>query len=111
MSDYYDGYREGMAQASRETAALREQLDAMLNSVSDMKSLMMPPPPIHLTIPAARMPMSEEEAIELCPFTREEFKAGFLTGIRFAEKHHGINIDKSDPDSIDLQSRCRGDKE
>jgi len=39
---------------------------------------------------AKRKPMSEEEAIELCPFTREEFKAGFLTGIRFAEKHHDI---------------------
>jgi hypothetical protein len=38
----------------------------------------------------AKKPMTEEEAIELCPFTREEFKAGFLTGVRFAEKHHGI---------------------
>ena len=45
----------------------------------------------HLPRPEpARKPMTEEEAIELCPFTREEFKAGFLTGIRFAEKHHGI---------------------
>jgi len=35
-------------------------------------------------------PMSEEEAIELCPFTREEFRAGFLTGIRYAEKYHDI---------------------
>lgn len=39
---------------------------------------------------AARKPMSEKEAIELCPFTREEFKAGFLTGIRYAEKYHDI---------------------
>ena len=41
----------------------------------------------------SRKPMTEEEAIELCPFTREEFKAGFLTGVRFAEKHHGIGGD------------------
>jgi hypothetical protein len=40
----------------------------------------------------SRKPMTEEEAIELCPFTREEFKAGFLTGVRFAEKHHGIGV-------------------
>jgi hypothetical protein len=40
--------------------------------------------------PTKAAPMTEEEAIELCPFTREEFKAGFLTGVRFAEKHHGI---------------------
>ena len=88
MSDYYDGYREGMAQASRETAALREQLDAMLKSVADLKSLTMPPPSINLTIPSARKPMTEEEIDEaiggignLCVFR---------AGIRFAEKHHGI---------------------
>lgn len=54
------------------------------------------------------------------PMTEEEMRKGsgewahlhniFEEGIRFAEKHHGIGIDKSDPDSIDLQSRCRGDK-
>lgn len=78
--------------------------------------------PLYTRPEPARKPMTEEEAIELCPFTREEFKAGFLTGVRFAEKHHGIDgnpseiinnqrFDKFDPDSIDLQSRCRGDKE
>jgi len=65
------------------------------------------------------------------PMTEEEMRKGsgewahlhniFEEGIRFAEKHHGIDgnpsetisnqrFDKSDPDSIDLQSRCRGDK-
>jgi hypothetical protein len=47
--------------------------------------------PLYTRPEPARKPMTEEEAIELCPFTREEFKAGFLTGIRFAEKHHGIS--------------------
>jgi hypothetical protein len=46
--------------------------------------------PLYTRPEPARKPMTEEEAIELCPFTREEFKAGFLTGVRFAEKHHGI---------------------
>jgi len=46
--------------------------------------------PLYTRPSPARKPMTEEEAIELCPFTREEFKAGFLTGVRFAEKHHNI---------------------
>jgi len=53
----------------------------------------MHPPVVSPTAEQSRKPMTEEEAIELCPFTREEFKVGFLTGIRFAEKHHGIGGD------------------
>jgi len=98
MSDYYDGYREGMAQASRETAALREQLDAMLNSVADMKSLMMPPPPIHLTIPSVRKPMTEEELRKafLSTNTAEPLCEGWPGLERFAraiERHHGVGGD------------------
>jgi hypothetical protein len=38
----------------------------------------------------ARKPMTEDEIKELCPFTRQEFVTGFNSGVRFAEKHHGI---------------------
>ena len=54
------------------------------------------------------------------PMTEEEMRKGsgewahlhniFEEGIRFAEKHHGIGANPSDPDSINLQSQCRGDK-
>ena len=95
MSDYYDGYREGMAQASRETAALREQLDAMLKSVADLKSLMMPPPPIHLTIPSARKPLSDVEIADIY-YSGACFEKGYLSafaeGFRQAEKHHLIGV-------------------
>jgi len=66
--------------------------------------------PLYTRPAPARKPMTEEEIKELCPFTRQEFVTGFNSGIRFAEKHHGIGANLSDPDSIDLQSRCRGDK-
>ena len=57
----------------------------------------------------ARKPMTEEE-IKMALLIRGFPYDAFRAGIRFAEKHHGIGINKSDPDSIDLQSRCRGDK-
>ena len=42
----------------------------------------------------SRKPMTEEEIKELCPFTRQEFVTGFNSGIRFAEKHHGIGANE-----------------
>jgi hypothetical protein len=57
----------------------------------------------------ARKPIPEEKID--AEIERQDCYAGsFKRGIRFAEKHHQIGINKSDPDSIDLQSRCRGDK-
>jgi hypothetical protein len=38
----------------------------------------------------SRKPMTEEEIKEICPFSREPMKIGFNSGVRFAEKHHGI---------------------
>jgi len=60
----------------------------------------------------ARKPMMEEEIKAEIKRRGYDLYDGavFLYGIRFAEKHHQIGINKSDPDSIDLQSRCRGDK-
>ena len=54
--------------------------------------------------------MTEEEISKLFPGMPTEYEAGFRGGIDFAEKHHGIGANLSDPDSIDLQSQCRGDK-
>jgi len=59
----------------------------------------------------SRKPMTEEEIDEVASRLKDaRMSWGFIEGIRFAEKHHGIGINQSDPDSIDLQSRCRGDK-
>jgi len=60
----------------------------------------------------SRKPMTDEEiekGMDVNALSHLEACA-FASGIRFAEKHHQIGINKSDPDSIDLQSRCRGDK-
>ena len=63
----------------------------------------------------ARKPMTEmevgEEILRNADEWSRNFANGFVLGVRFAEKHHGIGANKSDPDSIDLQSRCRGYKE
>jgi len=75
--------------------------------------------PLHLAFPVklytkpeqSRKPMTHEEIIQgVTVDTSDDFHAGYWAGIRFAEKHHQIGINKSDPDSIDLQSQCRGDK-
>jgi hypothetical protein len=59
----------------------------------------------------ARKPMTHEEIIQgVTVDTSDDFHAGYWAGVRFAEKHHGIGVNQFDPDSIDLQSRCRGDK-
>jgi hypothetical protein len=69
--------------------------------------------------PAARKPMTEEEIDKTMePWQSRmdvrsdaRWGAGFKAGIRYAEKHHfGMGVNPSNPDSIDLQSRCRGDK-
>ena len=64
--------------------------------------------------PAIRKPMSLDECLkgwELTKLYGHTDRPTFIAGVRFAEKHHlGIGINLSDPDSIDLQSRCRGDK-
>lgn len=61
----------------------------------------------------ARKPMTDKEIdVGFNPY-RMRWLADdqyFVAGVRWAEKHHGIGTNKSDPDSIDLQSRCRGDK-
>ena len=65
----------------------------------------------------ARKPMSEEELENVF----RECHGNFEKIVRAIEKHHGIDgnpseiisnqrFDKFDPNSIDLQSRCRGDK-
>lgn len=57
-----------------------------------------------------RKPLTEEE-IKMALLIRGFPYDAFMAGVRWAEKHHfGIGVNKSDPDSIDLQSRCRGDK-
>lgn len=60
----------------------------------------------------ARKPITREEIIQgVTVDTSDDFHAGYWAGIRYAEKHHfGMGVNPSDPDSIDLQSRCRGDK-
>jgi hypothetical protein len=97
VSDYYDGYREGRDQANREIAALRSQLEAHIESISDLRSLTMPPPPIHLTMPTelARKPMTDEELQNAANFIDPYLsaRAAFKRGIRFAEKHHGIGTE------------------
>lgn len=55
-------------------------------------------------------PMSEEEIDEELETNEYYCAKSFADGVRWAELHHGIGSNKSDPDSIDLQSRCRGDK-
>lgn len=60
---------------------------------------------------SARKPMSEEEIDEELETNEYYCAKSFADGVRWAEKHHfGIGANPSDPDSIDLQSRCRGDK-
>jgi len=70
--------------------------------------------PLYTRPEPARKPMTEdavgEEILRNADEWSRNFANGFVLGIRFAEKHHGIGSNKSDPDSIDLQSRCRGDK-
>ena len=68
--------------------------------------------PLYTRPEPARKPMTHEEIIQgVTVDTSDDFHAGYWAGIRFAEKHHfGIGVNPSDPDSIDLQSRCRGDK-
>jgi hypothetical protein len=67
--------------------------------------------------PATRKPMTEEELRKafLSTNTAEPLCEGWPGLERFAraiEKHHfGMGVNPSDPDSIDLQSRCRGDKQ
>jgi hypothetical protein len=62
----------------------------------------------------SRKPMTEKEIMAIIR-TDDEFdemmwdKAA-IRFVRAIEKHHGIGANLSDPDSIDLQSRCRGDK-
>jgi len=58
----------------------------------------------------SRKPMTEEEIDEELETNEHYCAKSFADGIRYAEKHHGIGANLSDPDSIDLQSRCRGDK-
>ena len=70
--------------------------------------------PVYLHPPKpepARKPMTEVEVMTGYGKLKPHGLVDFALGIRFAEKHHfGIGINKSDSDSIDLQSRCRGDK-
>ena len=86
---------------------------------------------LELLPPGKRYLYTRPEPAIRKPMTEEEMRKGsgewahlhniFEEGIRFAEKHHGIDgnpseiinnqrFDKFDPNSIDLQSRCRGDK-
>jgi len=66
---------------------------------------------LHLPNPSpARKPMTEEEIDAGFRYGDVGYMNGFFEGVRFAEKHHGIEANPSDPDSIDLQSQCRGDK-
>jgi hypothetical protein len=59
----------------------------------------------------SRKPMTEEEIEEELETNEYYCAKSFADGIRYAEKHHfGMGVNPSDPDSIDLQSRCRGDK-
>ena len=60
----------------------------------------------------ARKPMTDREIMEQAKAMGFDdiSTMDFAIGVRYAEKHHGIGINTSDPDSIDLQSRCRGDK-
>ena len=92
MSDYYDGYREGMKQASRENAALRAHLEAMIESIADLKSITMPPPSICYTMPSEpKKPITEGEILqEWQRHFYEDGWLGFEAGVRFAEKVHGI---------------------
>jgi hypothetical protein len=80
--------------------------------------------PLHLAFPVklytrpepAMKPMAEEEINKEFVGNKKYEQTGdalfnFFKGVRFAEKHHfGMGVNPSDPDSIDLQSRCRGDK-
>lgn len=100
MSDYYDGYLEGVAQASREVAALRAQLEAMIESIADLKSITMPPPSIQYRMPTAKTnPMTEEQLDNIVCLERVSFDAVIVPasieeiykwGFRDAEKYHGI---------------------
>jgi len=58
----------------------------------------------------ARKPITKREMLTWYDELRPKSVADFVLGFRCAEKHHGIGVNQSDPDSIDLQSRCRGDK-
>ncbi len=67
--------------------------------------------PLYTRPEPSRKPMTREEIIAgVTHDTSDDFHAGYWAGVRFAEKHHGIGINPSVPDSIDLQSRCRGEK-
>jgi hypothetical protein len=52
----------------------------------------------------------------LCERFDSRWGMGFMAGVRFAEKHHDIIAPNRSPattdanNSIDLQSKCRGDK-
>jgi len=61
----------------------------------------------------ARKPMTDREIMDLAKSLgfNDITTMDFAIGFRYAEKHHfGIGANQSDSDSIDLQSRCRGDK-
>ena len=75
--------------------------------------------PLHLAFPVklytrpepASKPMTEDEIDEELETNEYYCAKSFADGVRFAEKHHfGMGVNPSGPDSIDLQSRCRGDK-
>jgi hypothetical protein len=51
--------------------------------------------------------LSEEEVTEILTSAHTPYEAVCATENRLVEKN---SINNSDPDSIDLQSRCRGDK-
>ena len=106
--------------SAKESAKVAEEIRAFLAAEEERKPKFIRKKvcwncgwPIQETRPEpARKPMTEEEINRELPFECSGiYFDGFRDGIDFAEKHHfGIGINQSDPDSIDLQSRCRGDK-